>query len=293
MPNHRESYEGAAVRVPGCRMVGWLSFQQAQPAGLEPHHHTGAWELCLITRGKVDWWVEDEVWEIGAGQVYLTRPDERHGAIDTALQPCELFWTGFSFLGRSRLGGLEKADREALAQRFNALRQRRFPADDRLTDAFMQLRDAHRDPDGRLPRLAARLAFGQLLWHTLRCHDHAATVEPSVSPAVGRALAWMGQHLADDFAIDEAADVAGLSVTRFHERFAAEVGLPPGEWRTRQRVRRAKIMLRQTERSVTEIALRCGFSTSQYFATTFRKHTGQSPSAYRRAGVSRPHDDTR
>lgn len=288
MPNQREAYEGERLRVPGCRMVGWLSFQEARPAGLEPHDHAGAWELCLIARGAVDWWVEDEIWEVGAGQVYLTRPNERHGAIDRALQPCELFWVVFAFDGRSRLAGLGASDRDALARRFAALRQRRFAADRGMIDSFIRLRDAHRHRGGEMARLSARLALGQLLLDTLRCHDQAAA--RTRSPAIERALAWMTGHLGHDFSLPDAADVAGLSVTRFHERFAAEVGLPPGEWRTRQRVRRAKMMLRQTDRSVTDIALRCGFSTSQYFATTFRKHTGQAPSAYRRAGAWPPPD---
>ena len=285
MPNQREAYEGKRLRVPGCRMVGWLSYQEARPAGLGPHDHAGAWELCLIARGAVEWWVEDEVWEVGTGQVYLTRPNERHGGIDRVLQPCELFWVVFAFDGRARLAGLGAPDRAALARRFTAMTQRRFAADRGLIDSFTRLRDAHRQRAGALAALAARLALGQLLLDTLRCHDQAAAIARTRSPAIERAMAWMNRRLGYDFSLPDAADVAGLSVTRFHERFAAEVGLPPGEWRTRQRVRQAKIMLRQTDRSITDIALRCGFSTSQYFATTFRKHTGQAPSAYRQAGT--------
>jgi AraC-like DNA-binding protein len=71
-------------------------------------------------------------------------------------------------------------------------------------------------------------------------------------------------------------------VTRFHERFAAEMGVAPADWRQRQRIGRARQLLRHTDRSITDIAHTCGFNTSQYFATCFKQHTGQTPTAYRR-----------
>jgi len=120
-----------------------------------------------------------------------------------------------------------------------------------------------------------------VLLGTLRCHDAAEDVAGRISPQSDAAMRWMNQRLGDEFAVDAAADAAGLSVTRFHERFRAEVGLPPGEWRTRQRVARAKALLREGKLSVTQVAMHCGFSTSQYFATVFKKQTGVSPRAYR------------
>ncbi len=283
MPNRREAYEGASCLVPGCSLLGWLSLSEARGAGLGPHHHAESWELCLIARGEVEWWVEDEVWDVGAHRVYLTRPFERHGGIDAVLQPCELFWAVFRFDGRARLAGLERADIEMLASRFAAMRERSFPADAALIDAFARLRDAHRQPPDGVPRLEARLAFTQVLIRALRCHDNAAAHPRAISPAIRRAIRWMEAHLGEDFALDDAAKVAGLSVTRFHERFVAEVAMPPGEWRTRQRIRAAKKLLRYSPQTVTQIAMRCGFTTSQYFATVFRKITGCSPRAYRAA----------
>lgn len=58
--------------------------------------------------------------------------------------------------------------------------------------------------------------------------------------------------------------------------------LTPHRWLVQRRIARACEMLADPRVSVTEIALACGFSSSQHFATAFRKHMGATPSAYRR-----------
>jgi AraC family transcriptional regulator len=51
----------------------------------------------------------------------------------------------------------------------------------------------------------------------------------------------------------------------------------------RRRIERAKALLADPDRSVSAIALDCGFSLPSSFATAFRKTTGMTPSAFRRA----------
>jgi AraC-like DNA-binding protein len=49
---------------------------------------------------------------------------------------------------------------------------------------------------------------------------------------------------------------------------------------TRRRIEESKKMLSQGEASVTDIAYALGFSSSQYFATVFKRITGQSPKQF-------------
>jgi AraC-like DNA-binding protein len=62
-----------------------------------------------------------------------------------------------------------------------------------------------------------------------------------------------------------------------------EVGMTPISYLNRYRVNQAKILLRESEKSVTEIAMTVGFSDSSYFARVFRRQMGVSPDVYRRA----------
>jgi two-component system response regulator YesN len=58
--------------------------------------------------------------------------------------------------------------------------------------------------------------------------------------------------------------------------------VPPADYVSRQKVARATDLLRKTGMPVTQIATNLGYSSSQYFATAFRRYTGKTPSVARR-----------
>jgi AraC-like DNA-binding protein len=73
-----------------------------------------------------------------------------------------------------------------------------------------------------------------------------------------------------------------LGATRFRERFLAETGFTPHEYQARAQVQEAKHLLSATELPITDIAFELNYSSSQYFATVFRRLAGITPQAYRR-----------
>lgn len=50
----------------------------------------------------------------------------------------------------------------------------------------------------------------------------------------------------------------------------------------RLKIERSRHLLRHTAQSITEIAMECGFASSQHFARIFKNFSGQSASDYRR-----------
>ena len=59
--------------------------------------------------------------------------------------------------------------------------------------------------------------------------------------------------------------------------------MPPHRYLTSQRIERAKTLLAERKRSVTEIGFDVGFSETSSFTSTFRKVTGETPTDYRRS----------
>jgi AraC family transcriptional regulator len=93
---------------------------------------------------------------------------------------------------------------------------------------------------------------------------------------------WMAGHFAEDFNLDQLAGRAGLSKFHFHRLFSKALGLSPSAHHTNLRMDAARALLRETGKSVTDVAFAVGYSSSSYFAQAFRKETGLSPSDYRR-----------
>ena len=81
------------------------------------------------------------------------------------------------------------------------------------------------------------------------------------------------------------AAVAHVSEAHFIRTFRATFGETPHRYLQRRRVERAMFLLRQTDRSVTDICFEVGFSSLGSFSRTFSEIVGKPPSGYR-AGAS-------
>ena len=92
--------------------------------------------------------------------------------------------------------------------------------------------------------------------------------------------------LEDDLSLDEMAESVGLSTAHFARMFRKSTGQTPHQFVLRQRLERAKLMLRAPDARVLDVAVACGFKTQQHFAQVFRDLWGVSPTEYRRARVS-------
>jgi AraC family L-rhamnose operon regulatory protein RhaS len=270
----RETFSGREMLLPEASMLGWSRFLEARHE-LSPHTHHG-YEICFIVRGSVDWWAGDAVYTVGPGDIYLTRPDEPHGGVDALMHPCELFWV---IVHPTRGNGPGWAD---ITRRLRAMKSRLFPGSPLVPEIFERLMAEHRTPSPD-SRAVCRTWLSVLLLQVLRDHEHHTELGrgSGMSDAIRTAVKWMDQQVDEQYRLDDVAAVVGLGLSQFHARFERETGYSPGQYRTRLRIERAKRFLREGEWSVTELAHRLGFSTSQYFATTFKRYTGMTPRTYR------------
>src|ERR1700681_2693190 len=85
----------------------------------------------------------------------------------------------------------------------------------------------------------------------------------------------------DDLSLDEMAQSVGLSTAHFARMFRKSTGETPHQFVLRQRLERAKVMLRAPDARVLDVAIACGFKTQQHFAQVFCDVSGVSPTRYR------------
>jgi AraC-like DNA-binding protein len=96
-----------------------------------------------------------------------------------------------------------------------------------------------------------------------------------------RARDAMDRTFARPLDICTLARIAYLSESHFIRTFRATFGETPHRYLQRRRIERAMFLLRETDRSVTEICLDVGFTSLGTFSRTFRAVVGESPTAYR------------
>lgn len=95
-------------------------------------------------------------------------------------------------------------------------------------------------------------------------------------------LGFIREHFAEDISPADIAAAAGVCERECFRCFKQELGTTPLSSLTDFRVRKAAELLRETDRSVTDIASACGFATSSYFGKVFRRRMNLSPLQYRR-----------
>jgi AraC family transcriptional regulator len=168
----------------------------------------------------------------------------------------------------------------------NALRPRLLFFDEELWRISMAIKNEIVKGGGRFTRYGE--ALGVMLGHELLRLDSEAG--RSVLPARGGLSGWQQKkvadfieaHLADEVRLSTLAGLVNLSTYHFARAFKQSFGVPPHRYHNTRRIERAKALLSQPARSVTEIALALGFAETSSFSAAFRRVTGASPSAYRR-----------
>jgi LacI family transcriptional regulator len=101
-------------------------------------------------------------------------------------------------------------------------------------------------------------------------------------PDIAAAMRFIYEKACDGISVDDVCDHVVISRRRFEMRFKAAVGKSPGDEIRSIRIERAKALLVETDMTVVEIAVRCGYSHISGFATAFRRLVGVLPSEYRR-----------
>jgi AraC family transcriptional regulator len=101
------------------------------------------------------------------------------------------------------------------------------------------------------------------------------------SARLRRIKALVHAKIEDDLSLDEMAQSVGLSTAHFARMFHKSTGETPHQFVLRQRIERAKEMLRAPHARVLDVAVACGFKTQQHFAQVFRDVCRVSPTEYR------------
>jgi AraC-like DNA-binding protein len=114
---------------------------------------------------------------------------------------------------------------------------------------------------------------------------------PRISEALSDLLRHIESRHQEPLPLRTLASQVGLSLPRFKARFRQEVGIPPAEYVLRCKVSAAQRQLTNPHSTVTDVAYSLGFSSSQYFATVFRRYTGQTPRQFQRVAACEQKDN--
>jgi AraC-like DNA-binding protein len=110
--------------------------------------------------------------------------------------------------------------------------------------------------------------------------------DPGLAPhALRRALSYVDGNLDGRLTWEDIAAALGMNHFTLGRAFRASTGMTLHQYVTDRRVHRAQLLLAQGALSIADVALEVGFSCQSHLTTQFRRHTGTTPAAFRRAAA--------
>ena len=98
---------------------------------------------------------------------------------------------------------------------------------------------------------------------------------------LARAIHLMEANIEDPCSPFEIADQVGISTRQLERLFGRYLNTSPKRYMMEMRLHRARNLIVQTEQSIAQIAMACGFNSTSHFSKVFRSHYGVSPISHR------------
>lgn len=266
--------------IPGLRMFGKHSVTKAIPA-LYLHYHESSFEITYLCKGTMTFITDNQPYHLSGGDVHLSFPDEVHstGAVPISLN--EMYWfqldisaDNFLFVGdewkQEIIEGLNKVDPRLIRTNTGEMQK--------LMKEFFRLTYKQ---EGSKKYHAASI----LIYFVNQLIAYSQKQEKIISEDIQAAVDHIRDNLSENIPLDVLAEVSGLSLSRFKQKFCQQLGFTPREYINFLKIETSKELLIEGK-SVTDAAIELGFSTSNYFSSVFRRFTTLSPTEYLKANIN-------
>lgn len=298
----RHDYPGVHLKddeLVGLSSVGYWNANHAQKWGLPEHRNEGI-EFTLMDTGHVPVRVEGKATTLHFGECMITRPWQPHQIGDPHVPSGKLIWLILDVGVRlphqewswPSWVVLNPPDLEELTRCLRQNEQHCWKTSPEIRRCFQSLAQAVQQPipSGHSAIIVSVNALLLALLEMFR--SKSIPLEESLTDSqrgVDVFLNDLRHSCGKLWTIESMAECCGLGTTRFAHHVKLLTNLTPSDYLTQCRLQRAQTLLRQNPPlSMAIIARECGFSSGQYFATAFRKWTGQAPGTWRMAQNEAP-----
>ncbi|NLF27810.1 MAG: AraC family transcriptional regulator [Clostridiales bacterium] len=253
----------------------------------DPLHWHKYYEIGLCTGKRGKFIYLEKVFEIGAGDIFLSNNNENHVAVADEGETVEFLFLIFlpSFI--SGPGG-RALDRRYLSMfNYNALTFRnKIDADHIAAGRIAQLMwEAHEIYKKRdmFFELALDIKVRQILLELVSVYEKSDRNDTlnRINARVRTAVEYINEHYTEKITIGQMAAMVGMNASYFRHIFKENMQIPFKAYLTILRLAEARRLLLTTERGVHEIIADVGYTNVSQFYRIFREYSHMTPAEYR------------
>jgi AraC family L-rhamnose operon regulatory protein RhaS len=242
---------------------------------VSPHYHEH-FELCIIVEGKGWFFIENQLYDIKRGDLFLTKPFEVHQGGASGHEPFILYYVGFSL---SQMRNLEidyfnVGNRRVITDRSHGIQT--------IHDAILKEIDK-KNPHNSI---MVQALFLQMLVSLLRLYSNASRLNKKeykkLPPAIKKVLYMLHAHISISHDIDQLAKSVYLSRSHLDREFKRYMDQTLGNYIRTLCIDKAKYLLRESTDTVSVIAENLKFPSLHSFSVFFKRYSEISPQEYRK-----------
>lgn len=253
------------------------------PSFIMPSPHCHAYyEIYYIENGACRFFIENNMYDLKSGDFLFIPPQVFHYTkyIDGNCKKTSLFF---------RKDDVDEAVKQLLPQRadfFSVMHIFETPEayTEQFNSLFLRMVNEEKISDAQTEVMLHVLFQELFLLFVRNCnflHDIPTDIHTTDSQIV-QAAQYISAHYMEQISTADIAAIVGYSPNYLSRKFKESVGVGVHEYIVFIRLQKAANELLSTKDKITDIALRCGFSDSNYFKDAFKKKYGLTPRAYRK-----------
>lgn len=290
----RDHYPGerlAEDELTGIKTIGYWSAAKKQSWELGFHYNEGI-ELCFLDAGKLDFTANGKTYEIAPNTLTITRSWLQHNI--SRINASRLYWlvmdVGIRFPHQQWKWPdwivLNEKDLNELTHILQGNEQPVWTANGAIKECFGRIGHIIDSGDRTYSDTKIKILINQILIlllelfkkQDIELDGKLVCKKRSVSLFINS----MESYISEPLTLNDMAGYCDLGVTQFSKYFMEFTNLTPMKYLNNLRLEEAVRQMReQPEKSITEIAYDCGFSSNQYFSKVFKQQFGRSPQAFR------------
>jgi len=260
---------------------------------MHPHRNAGM-EIVLVEQGHLEWAVDNRPEVLMPGSVFFTLPWQTHGSLfirepknriyHVLFELAEPYPTPRASIRFHQKLGFSPTEEKMLSRLFCRTTQHVWAVSATARQIFPDL-IRRLDAPSALDTSMARALLRCLILELACSIADQGRPPPNEALSIRRVrdfLRHLGEHVDASWTLDHMAEACAIKRTRFARICQSITGYAPYMYLNRLRFERACELLRETERTITDIAYLCGYGSSQYFAESFKTVARMSPSDYRK-----------
>lgn len=291
----RYSYPGDRLtdETMGLSSVGYWDANEVQDWGLDWHRNEGL-EIHFLESGTMPYSQTEHEMKLTSNDMTITRPWEAHKVGNPNVGMGKFYWVILDLEVRRPHQNwvwpkwiiLAPKDLSRLTSILRYNDKYLWKVNKAIRDCFIRIGKAVDADKNGSNSSRIRLLINYLLILLLEMLDSGEVVLNETltdsSHSVKLFLKELEKNLSDDWSIEKMAQSTGVGLTRFTHHCKSLTNLTPMKYLTMKRIEMSKKILEDNPNiSVSETAYSCGFATSQYFATVFKKQEKCTPLEYR------------